>query len=201
MLRQGSLYRYENRIWRCGLVNISRARLDPVSGFTVVSPVSGRGSFLTYGSSVNVSPNSVIPEVSEDELNDVELKRLMRIEEEEAMAVAAPPVGKAPQKEAAKSERREKLAKEPKEPKAKAEKKMSPCKCGCGEMTGGFFYPGHDARFKGWMLKIERGQAKPEDLLSEEVRKAYKWTKTEKGLRTTTNYKGEPHEGYDQSAK
>lgn len=217
MLKVGQLCRYDGRIWRIGLVNTSRARLDPVSGFSVTSPVSGKGSFLTYGTSVNVSPNSTVEVIEEEALSDAELRRLMHLEERDGMAsnVAAPPVGEVKekslkeknqerragleQKKAAEKEEREKRRAEAKA--EKVAKSKQPCKCGCGQLTGGFFFPGHDARFKGWMLQIERGQKKPPELLTEEVIKSYKWVKTEKGLRTTTNYKGEAHDGYDQSAK
>lgn len=225
MLKQGCLYRYEGRIWRCGLVNVSRARLDPVSGFQATSPVSGKGSFTTYGTSVNVGSNSDIPEVAETDLSDGELRRLMRMEED-AMAVAAPPVGGktagkaaapaatgpsvkeqnearrkklAEEKEAAKKDREAKRAADK---EAREAAKNKPCKCGCGGTTTGNFVPGHDARFKGWLLQIERGQKKPEELLTAEVRSQYKWKKSAdgKGLIPTTNYKGEPHAGYDTQA-
>lgn len=56
--------------------------------------------------------------------------------------------------------------------KAKAEKvKKEPklvstqnCLCGCGLETGGKFCPGHDARVKGMLLKVERGEMKAADL-------------------------------------
>lgn len=45
-------------------------------------------------------------------------------------------------------------------PKTKKEKKVRKthdCICGCGQETGGLYAPGHDARVKGILLKIERG--------------------------------------------
>lgn len=84
------------------------------------------------------------------------------------------------------------------EPKAKREKKVKepkPCKCGCGGQTTAFFVPGHDARFKGWLLKVEKGATAVKDL-PETVQKSYKWVKKGKGYIPTTNYKGEPHAGY-----
>ena len=84
------------------------------------------------------------------------------------------------------------------QPKAKRERKpkqVQPCKCGCGEQVGGHFAQGHDARFKGWMLKIERGHMAVKDLPSV-VQKSYEFKKKGDGYVTTTNYKGEEHSGY-----
>lgn len=212
MLKVGELRRYDGRIWRVGLVNLSRARLDPISGFTSASPVSGK-SFMMFGESVNVGCDSYIDLVQESELSERELGRLKRVKQEAVMAVAAPPVapssGKS--KDQLNAERKANLA-AAKETKAtekaaakaakpKAEKVLNECKCGCGASTGGNFYPGHDARFKGWLLSIERGEKKPEEVLTEAVRKAYTWKKSAngKGLIPTTNYKGEPHTGYDKA--
>lgn len=47
------------------------------------------------------------------------------------------------------------------EPKAPKEKKLpttQDCLCGCGLETGGKFRPGHDARVKGWLGKVEQGK-------------------------------------------
>jgi len=38
------------------------------------------------------------------------------------------------------------------------------CLCGCGRETLSLYAPGHDARVKGIILKVERGQMKPEDV-------------------------------------
>lgn len=38
------------------------------------------------------------------------------------------------------------------------------CLCGCGTETGGRFAPGHDARVKGLLLKVERGEEKADSL-------------------------------------
>lgn len=43
---------------------------------------------------------------------------------------------------------------------SKAERKPKPtadCACGCGGQTRGLWVPGHDARAKGWAMRIERG--------------------------------------------
>lgn len=209
MLKVGELRRYDGRIWRVGLVNSSRARLDPISGFTSASPVSGK-SFTVFGDSVSIGPTSIIDLVDEQSLSERELVRLGRvIKEADRMAVAAPPIaggeGKTTAQKNAEAKariaaRKAEGAAEPKEPKTPKVKAQNPCKCGCGQMTGGNFFPGHDARFKGWLLQIERGEKKPEELLTPEVRAAYKWKKSAngKGLIPTTNYKGEPHNGYEK---
>jgi hypothetical protein len=70
------------------------------------------------------------------------------------------------------------------------------CLCGCGEETMSYFVPGHDARFKGWMVKVERGEME-KGALPKPVQNAFKFIKRGEGWVTTTNYKGEKHEGYD----
>lgn len=42
--------------------------------------------------------------------------------------------------------------------------KTNDCRCGCGTKTANKFAPGHDSRLKGWMLRIERGLLKLEDI-------------------------------------
>lgn len=82
-----------------------------------------------------------------------------------------------------------------KNPVPKKEKVMQPCKCGCETLVAGHFAQGHDARFKGWLMKIERGQMAVKDLPAK-VQKAYEWKKKGEGMIPTKNYKGEPHSGY-----
>ena len=79
--------------------------------------------------------------------------------------------------------------------RAKKEKTVKPCRCGCGGQTTAFFVPGHDARFKGWLVKVEKGEKKVSDL-PESVQKGYKWVKKGVGAVPTLNYKGEAHTGY-----
>lgn len=72
-----------------------------------------------------------------------------------------------------------KPAKEKKEP---APVVLQPCVCGCGNETKRFFYPGHDSKFKSWLLKIAKGESKPKDLLTPELVKALgPWTPTADG--------------------
>lgn len=53
----------------------------------------------------------------------------------------------------------EKAAKKDK-PEPKPKKLGIPCLCGCGGMTkpGSFFIPGHDARTKGFVIKVNKGK-------------------------------------------
>jgi hypothetical protein len=83
--------------------------------------------------------------------------------------------------------------------KPKAPKELRKCLCGCGEETASYFCMGHDARFKSWMVKIERGDMAVEDLPAV-VRKAYEWKKVGKGFRTTRDYRGGANSGYDKKA-
>lgn len=79
---------------------------------------------------------------------------------------------------------------------AKAPKGDNVCTCGCKGKTGGFFVPGHDARFKGQLLKVERGQLKPEDL---KVGGDYKpsWVKSGKGYVPKIDWAGRPYKAVD----
>lgn len=74
-----------------------------------------------------------------------------------------------------------------KERAPKAEKVVRACRCGCGGQTTAFFVPGHDARWKGWMKKIELGKMEPKDL-PEGTQKLYKFTKRGVGFVPTMNY-------------
>lgn len=247
-LAVGNVVSHDSRLWRVGLVNTSRARLDPLSGSVVIAdPTSGR-SFNSYGSSVNVSPNAYMdildPVVV---LDGTALARFIRMEENEAAmadggangeldferrpvaadfsdnSLIVPPadfeevvymangaVSAIPQGAANKAKNKARMAalKDKKETRAvgkakSAPKNPKPCHCGCGNQTGGFFYPGHDARFKGWLLQIERGEETADKLLKKSVRDQYQWVKSglkgedgTVGMRPTKNYKGEPHKGY-----
>lgn len=42
--------------------------------------------------------------------------------------------------------------------KAKATKTVRSCVCGCGTETTGYFAPGHDARYHGWIKKLADGR-------------------------------------------
>lgn len=106
-------------------------------------------------------------------------------------AQAAKKAAKKAENDAAKAARKEARA-----AIAASKKQVKPCKCGCGEETTAHFVMGHDARFKGQLLRVERGQLKVSEL-PKAVQTAYKWVKKGDGFIPTTNYKGEPHKGYD----
>lgn len=201
LLSEGWVVEYEGRLWLVGLVNDSRARLDPLTGSDVKI---GKRAFIDFGRSVNISPGAMLKVVDKATLDETAIERFNRLTQEDTMTdeagVSEVPVP-ATKKRVAKTAKTvtPKAAKMPKAAKVgapKAEKVMSPCKCGCGDKTGGHFVPGHDARFKGWLLAIERGDKKLEEL-KKSVRESYKWVKRGDGWVPTTNYKGEPHKGYD----
>lgn len=197
-------------LYEVDFVNASRAHAMPLRGKAKIIRPAGQDpkEIESFGGGINISPNSMVERV-ERTLVDPSTNRL-RSEVMEAQTVegataeaprkqfraALPRKGKATGKAARPSRKGEKMA------KAKTGGSVKPCACGCGGETTGFFVQGHDARFKGWLLKIERGEAKKEKLLKPSIIKAYKWVssgiKGEAGTgeRPTTNYKGEPHKGY-----
>lgn len=238
----GDLLKYEEKVWRVGFVSDNRMRLDPV---TPNKHQIHDNVISSYGGSVNVSPNSVLPRVAEGELDSELLRRVTKLTErptdtpervvpkQEAAksmavtvavgggekkavatkAVAAPKTGPVPVEapvsdvKKANKERLERLkagkaAKPPvagavaKVAKPKKEKSRQPCKCGCGEEVTGSFAQGHDARFKSWLLKVERGQMAVKEL-PKSVQAGYEWKKKGDGYIPTKNYKGEAHKGYD----
>lgn len=71
------------------------------------------------------------------------------------------------------------------------------CQCGCGGTTGRYFVPGHDARFKGWLKRIARGEASD---MPKAVHDAYTWIDTTtvggpSGCMTPTlNYDSSPND-------
>lgn len=237
-LQVGQIVQYESRIWRVGLVNPSRARLDPVSGTTHELLTA---KFTSYGASVNISPTSPL-DVLEDKFLTPEQHRraenlahrteesliiqqpegFVNTGEESAMAEAVgqpvtpakskakvPPAAAVaqPTVSAQKQANKERLAnlkakatqkQEEKAAKPPKEKTVRPCGCGCGEQVSAYFAQGHDARFKGWMVKVERGTMAVKDL-PPMVQKSYQFKKVGEGYVTTKNYKGEPHSGYDKA--
>lgn len=49
-------------------------------------------------------------------------------------------------------------------PKASKPKPLVPCECGCKNLTRSRFYPGHDSRMRGWILRLDRKLIKPSDI-------------------------------------
>lgn len=200
----GEFVEYEGRPWRVGLTNFTRARLDPVVNGEVKEPSDEATK------SVNVGPASTLRRLTPEEA--VHFNRNTRQESstmDTSTAVADMPIAdtKRSKKTAAKARTRKATGSIATSPKAKrktaAPKREpavadKPCKCGCGEKTSKHFVPGHDARFKGLLLAIERGKVKKEDVLKKAVISAYSWKKKGKGEIPTTNYKGEKHTGYDE---
>lgn len=72
MLTVGQIVWYNSRVWRVGLVNESRARLDPVQG-NIAKLLTAE--FTTYGTSVNVSAGSVLDVVNMRQLSAQEYQR------------------------------------------------------------------------------------------------------------------------------
>jgi len=261
-LQVGAIVRHDNRLWRVGLVNQSRARLDPVQG-TIHKLLSAE--FMSYGASVNVSPGSPLEEVTDKQLSQAEHRRAEKLAErvessfivkdaqssakgeaemetgtatavvgqpegaqsnvskvaaakakvaaKKAKAAKAKPNGAAvaqPTVSTNKKANQERLAalkakqtdkKAAKAAAPKKEKAVRPCGCGCGEQVTSFFAQGHDARFKGWMIKVERGTMAVKDL-PPLVQKSYEFKKkagSDGGYVTTKDYKGEVHKGYDKA--
>lgn len=234
-LKIGTVVEYDGRLWRVGLISESRARLDPLQGKTVTIAAGGTDSdsgesprsahkFESLGTSVNVSPMSILREINQGELDDAAARRLRQLnDKEKTMAdaqtanaggkaataenggaakatVSAAPIpgthrGRGKKGGKAKKNGRKSGGRGKKSGRAEVAKENL-CMCGCGEKTNGYFVPGHDARFKGWLIKIERGEAKPEDLLKKAVRERFKWVKKGEGMIPTTDYKDESHDGY-----
>lgn len=209
----GDLRRLDGRVYQVGMVSDMRMRLDPVEG--VVHKLLAK-EITTYGGPANVSPRSMLEVVTPESLSEEHQRRRARLAHEGArMAVASQPVeqevagvvGRVQPAGRPKAEQDRKAALVAKAEQKRADKAAAPkkekalreCSCGCGEQVSGYFAQGHDARFKGWLLAIERGNMTV-DKLPEKVQTAYKWVKRGAGMIPTTNYKGEPHAGYDGAA-
>lgn len=66
---------------------------------------------------------------------------------------------------------------------------MKPCLCGCGILVPDYFKRGHIARFNGQLLKIKRGEGKPEKIMNPKVAAALgPWKKKGKGLVPSKGY-------------
>lgn len=174
------------RIYVVDYVNASRAHCLPFAGGTTrtIESADGVHQFEDRGGSINIAPTACVEVVDPSTLNPDIQEKLMA-------------------KKAGKNTRSSKTAgngsTRTRTARPKAEAKLSPCKCGCGGETKSAFVQGHDARFKGLMLKVERGQMTKAEALPK-VYRQYEWVPTKAGgERTTTNYKGEPHKGYDRA--
>lgn len=106
----------------------------------------------------------------------------------------AMPDASMPQPVAAPKPKREAKAKEPLEgglvpmPKmpsatrARKPKPMHDCACGCGGQTRSLWVPGHDARAKGWAMRIERNIVTMADVPENERPGAKKMLEARKGI-------------------
>lgn len=77
------------------------------------------------------------------------------------------------------------LPKLPSASKARKPKPMHDCACGCGTQTRSQWAPGHDARAKGWALRIEREILTIKDVPENERPGALLMLKARKELGTT----------------
>lgn len=217
-LRVGELVEYERRLWRVGLVNFTRARLDPLTNSSGVIDLHGlNGTDPDYKRSVNVGPASTLRRLSLEEAANYgkststsNRTESVNMESDNTAEIPVPAKKDRINTRVARTVNRTrkatgsaKTASKPRTARKKVEPRVAdkPCKCGCGEKTASHFVAGHDARFKGWLLKIERGQAKKEDLLKKAVISAYTWKKKGKGEVPTLNYKGEKHTGYESTSE
>lgn len=85
MLKIGDVVAYDGRYWRVGLLNPSRARLDPLTGRATSI---GGSSFTSYGDPVNVSAGAELDVVDLAELPTAARRRLDTL----AGAELAPPL-------------------------------------------------------------------------------------------------------------
>jgi hypothetical protein len=188
-LKEGNIIETEGKEWLVSMVNSSRAFCIPLS---TASADNG----------INISPNAAVVKWSDLEVNEYNRQR------RELMSVAEIPVASKSRLKREKAQKGEVISeaagkkltaaalkatrKTPLERKTK-KKANGKCMCGCGGSTGGYFVPGHDARFKGWLKRLERGIMKRSELpkLAQTALAKYKWVKKDDGVVPTKNYKGE----------
>lgn len=202
ILKRGDYFRDypTGPLYRVVMVNTSRARC-------ILVPEKGN-RLIKAPAEMNISPRAAVVRVNPNVASTAPAK-------EQTMSTAAGiPVATKSTREREK-ERRSRTATAKKDAPAKplagaaAKAKMKVkassktpktvriCACGCGEETMGYFYSGHDARFKAWLVKVERGTMQMTEL-PRTVQKAYEFKKRGPGFVTTTDYKGNPHKGYDK---
>ena len=164
-------------IYEVEMVNQSRARCRLTTAQAILNRREGDVVEDTdeeeeerRGRVINISPRSAVIRVS-----PAELEKETLIDRRSNMAsnklASIPVAGKSGKEREA--DRRAKLAAKPAgaarpltgaAAKAKASarpktpKTVRSCGCGCGGETMGFFVPGHDARYKGWMKKLGTGE-------------------------------------------
>lgn len=129
----------------------------------------------TEGGGADVAAPPVAPAKSKKEINQERLTKLKEAKERKAGEKAAEKAAAASGEKPAKVK------------KAKAEKTVRACRCGCGGQTTAYFVPGHDARWKGWMKKIELGKMEPKGLPAT-TQKMYSFVPRGIGFVPTQNY-------------
>jgi hypothetical protein len=199
-LQRGDFFRdYPNGpLYRVSMVNTSRARciLIPEKGVRIIKApavmnISPRACVIRVDPSITPSTPAKEQTMTTAAGIPVASKSTREREKERKSRIATKKDG-APVRPLAGAAAKSKAKSVNKTPKT-----VRKCACGCGEETMGHFYTGHDARFKAWMVKIERGVMQIEEL-PKALQKAYEFKKRGPGFVTTTNYKGEKHSGYDK---
>lgn len=220
-LRPNEIIRIGTRVYKVDYVNDSRAYclLIPRAGKVRMSGSETEEETVWASvKGINISPNASVERLTEEDLAVLNLEQ-PKPEQESEMAVAGIPLA-SKSKARSRADRHSGIgtskgtgnlarAKKTQEEKI-ADRKIArkkvmdrrqvrlsdkKCLCGCGTNTTNYFAPGHDSKFKSWMVKVERGDMAPEQLPAS-VRKAYDFKKRGPGMVTSRNYKGEPHSGY-----
>ena len=206
-LEPGRLFRTlpGGQIYRVEMVNESRAQCIAISSLKQLSDDMDEFS----GRVINISSRSCVIYLTEEETRAALTDRSASTSIKEKLmpaAVVGIPVAprsiKEKNRDMARSRETKKAlntrsltgaaAKAKANAKPKAERKVRDCACGCGEETMSYFVPGHDARFKGWLKRIARGD---EHGMPKKVYNSYTWKKKGDGFVPTTDYKGEPYKG------
>lgn len=207
-------------IYRVDAVTESRARCIRVSLKTMEDEREEGEEDEARGKVINISPNAVVIRVNRIAALKEAAEGYRREKKMSAVPIPVAETSRVEREQNRRAEMAEKrsvkktngagkavalvgAAKAAKEKAAnrapKAAKTVRDCLCGCGEETTAYFVPGHDARFKSRMVKVERGTMEVKDL-PKSVQKAYEFKKRGDGYVTVTNYKGEKHSGYDRHA-
>ena len=74
------------------------------------------------------------------------------------------------------------MPKMPSAARTRKEKAKKPCACGCQTPTTGQWAPGHDARAKGWAIRVERGIVEFKDVPANEQAGAKLMLDARKGI-------------------
>lgn len=214
MTPDGPPYRVES-------VSECRAYCVPIRRITDVVDSTEFGGEPNRGGGVNIAPTSFVTVVNPEDLETEEMARRKRrqgdqpstsTQQERTMSASPIPVSNRSKNKAQKTalarKRADRAAGLPgtgrrasklgATKKATAPKTVRKCACGCKEETMSFFAPGHDAKFKGWLKKIELGKMDVSEL-PKSVQEAYTWRKHGEGKIPTKNYNGEDYKPYTRA--